>query len=128
MSVYTTKLFAKWAKQEKITSQALLDAVDDMSNGLFEANLGGNIYKKRVALPSTGKGKSGGARTILAFKSGCDTFFLYAFNKKAKDNVNKKELIVLKALGKVYLDMTEAHLKIALKEGELLLVERNNDG
>jgi hypothetical protein len=38
-------------------------AVQEMVAGLIDADLGGHVYKKRVAMP--GRGKSGGARVIL---------------------------------------------------------------
>jgi hypothetical protein len=37
-----------------------------MAGGLIDADLGGHVVKKRVALP--GQGKRGGARTIVATK------------------------------------------------------------
>jgi hypothetical protein len=49
-------------------------------SGLIDADLGGHIVKKRVALP--GRGKSGGARTLLAYRLGDRAFFVYGFAKK----------------------------------------------
>jgi hypothetical protein len=37
-----------------------------MEQGLIDADLGGGLFKKRIALP--GRGKSGGARTLIATK------------------------------------------------------------
>ncbi|MGQ3889783.1 type II toxin-antitoxin system RelE/ParE family toxin [Legionella sp. CNM-1927-20] len=34
------------AQEYKISDQVLIDAVSEMNNGLFDANLGGNVYKK----------------------------------------------------------------------------------
>ncbi len=39
--------------------------VEEMVKGLIDADLGGHVYKKRIALP--GKGKSGSVRTLLRF-------------------------------------------------------------
>lgn len=47
-----------------MSDSALLDAVAKMECGLIDADLGGNLYKQRVALPE--HGKSGGTRTIIA--------------------------------------------------------------
>jgi hypothetical protein len=44
-----------------------------MERGLIDANLGGGIIKKRVALP--GRGKRGGARTLVATNSANRWFF-----------------------------------------------------
>jgi hypothetical protein len=61
-----------------------------MSQGLVEANLGGHVVKKRVALD--GRGKSAGVRTLLAFKLNDIAFFLYGFAKNQQSNITDKEL------------------------------------
>lgn len=40
------------------------DAAREIEQGRFEADLGGGVCKKRIALP--GKGKSGSTRTLVA--------------------------------------------------------------
>jgi hypothetical protein len=56
-----------------LTDQTLYRAVAEMAEGLVDADLGGNVVKKRVALP--GQGKRGGARTIVATNWGDRWFF-----------------------------------------------------
>ena len=63
---------------------------------LIDANLGGGIIKKRVALP--GRGKRGSARTLVATNSANRWFFVFGFEKNDRDNINAKELSALKAL------------------------------
>ena len=67
-----------------------------MERGLIDANLGGGIIKKRVALP--GRGKRGGARTLVATNSANRWFLVFGFEKNDTDNINAKELSALKAL------------------------------
>ena len=55
----------------------LLDAIQEMADGLIDADLGGFVVKKRLALH--GQGKSTGARTIVATKFGMRWFFLFGF-------------------------------------------------
>lgn len=62
--VYKTKTFNRWMNKTDLTDQALLNAVDEMQRGLVDADLGNNLYKKRVAL--AGAGKRSGARTLVA--------------------------------------------------------------
>ena len=57
MRVLKNKAFSKWAAREGISDSALRTAVNQMERGLVEADLGGHVFKKRVAVP--GKGKSG---------------------------------------------------------------------
>ena len=64
MRVFKNKAFSKWASKEGLDDGALLAAVDEMERGLIDAELGGHVVKKRVAL--AGRGKSCLASTILA--------------------------------------------------------------
>ncbi|RJP39891.1 MAG: hypothetical protein C4548_10925 [Desulfobacteraceae bacterium] len=61
-----TTHFSKWAAKQKIPKRELAIAFAELAAGNFEANLGGNLYKKRIHLEDQGKG--GGERTILCYK------------------------------------------------------------
>ena len=102
----------------------LIKAIEEVNQGLVDANLGGNIYKKRLDIAN--KGKSGGARTIIAFKYDDKAFFVFAFKKGNQDNISTKELVALKLLAKYYFKMTKQEIQKSLENGELFLVERNN--
>jgi hypothetical protein len=67
MRIFTTKWFMQWAAKEGLTDEALRTAVAEMEQGLIDASLGGHVYKKRVGVQ--GRGKRGGVRTLLAFKT-----------------------------------------------------------
>ena len=66
MRVFKTKLFSRRSKDMGIDDTALFHAAKEISQGFFEANLGGNIYKKRIALGN--RGKSGGREPLLHSK------------------------------------------------------------
>ena len=71
--VFKTKTFDRWAR--KVVSDLLLcQAASEIERGLFEADLGGGVCKKRVAVP--GRGKSGSTRTLVAKKHKDAIFFL----------------------------------------------------
>lgn len=123
MQVYKSKWFGKWADKEDLTDQDLSAAVKEMENGLIDADLGGHVVKKRVALQ--GQGKSGGARTLLAFKLGDKAFFMYGFAKNQQDNISAKELKALKAMAKQVLGYTPAQLKMVLNAGEFIEVRHD---
>ena len=57
MKKLMTKHFSKWASKQNIPDNELLKAIAEVQKGKFEANLGGNIFKKRIRFE--GKGKSG---------------------------------------------------------------------
>ncbi len=77
MRIFHAKGFAR--KESELSDEVLSQAVEEISQGLFDAKLGGGLIKKRVA--GKAKGKSGGYRTLIAFHSGDRAFFLYCFAK-----------------------------------------------
>lgn len=71
--VFKLKTFSRWAK--KLLSEELLcAAAKDIEHGIFEADLGGGVCKKRIA--RSGRGKSGSTRTLVAKKHERAIFFL----------------------------------------------------
>ena len=71
--MFKTRTFARWSRKAQVSDQALRKAIVEMAAGLIDADLGGSVYKKRVPLP--GRGKSGGARILVATKH-ADRWFL----------------------------------------------------
>lgn len=124
MRAFKTKWFQKWATKEGLTDTALLSAVEEMEDGLVDADLGGHVVKKRVALP--GRGKRGSARTLVAYQQGHKAFFVYGFAKNQRANVSAKQLKALKLLAAELLSYTNAVLSKAIKADEL--IEVNEDG
>jgi hypothetical protein len=94
MRVFKYKSFSRFAEKAGITDNILKNIVANLENGLYEANLGGNVYKKRVA--RSGEGKRSGYRTIIFSKSGVRTFFAYGYPKSARDNIEDAELKIYK--------------------------------
>lgn len=124
MNIYKNKVFDKWAAKEGIDDESLVKAVEEIENGLVDANLGGNVVKKRVAVG--GRGKSGGARTLLAYQVGNKAFFVYGFAKNVRANIKEDELKALKLYAKTLLGYSDKELTQAISAGELIEVE--NDG
>lgn len=84
MAVYKTRWFDRWASKQGLTSTSLCDAVREMSAGLYEADLGGGLLKKRIARP--GQGKSGGFRTLVATKKKNRWIFVWFSEKRAQQH------------------------------------------
>lgn len=124
MRVFKNKAFSKWATKEGLGDEVLLAAIDEVGRGLIDADLGGHVVKKRVAL--AGMGKSGGVRTLLAYKVGNKAFFVYGFAKNTRANISAVELKALKHLAKELLSYSDKTLSEAVKHGALIEVE--NDG
>lgn len=121
MHIYKTRAFAKWASKEGLSDAALSAAVTEMEAGLVDAELGGQVVKKRV--PLDGRGKRGGARTLLAYRQGDKAFFVYGFAKNERDNIDARELKALKQLAAIQLGLSPAQLKHAVKAGTLIEVK-----
>lgn len=95
-----------------------MGAALEVSQGLIDADLGGQVLKKRVALP--GQGKRGGARTIVATKMDGRLFFLYGFAKNERSSIDKYELKVLQVVAGELLGFDNRELDIALAAGEIV--------
>lgn len=92
-----------------------------MRQGLYEADLGGGLLKKRIARP--GQGKSGGFRTIVATNRGDRWFFVYGFAKNERANIDDVEEAALKKLAEALLTMPPASLAKAENAGEITEVK-----
>ncbi|WP_281282519.1 type II toxin-antitoxin system RelE/ParE family toxin [Microbulbifer harenosus] len=71
------------------------------------------------------KDRSGGVRTLLAYKVEDKTFFVYGFAKNARSNIKDDELKVLKLYAKNLLDYSYRDLAKAVKAGTLIEVKGN---
>lgn len=120
MRLFKTKVFNKWAAGEGLTDVALIAALQGLEQGQGVA-LGGQVYKQRVALP--GRGKRGGARTLLAFRQDDAAFFMYGFAKNQRANISAKELKALQLLAGELLGFSRVGLNKAVKTGELVEIE-----
>jgi hypothetical protein len=75
---FKLKTFSRWAKKI-LTDAQLRAAAQEILNGQFEADLGGGVCKKRIAI--AGKGKSGSTRTLVAKSSPIGVFFMAGRSK-----------------------------------------------
>jgi hypothetical protein len=122
--VFRTKTFSRWMRKAGLTDAALLWAVEEMHKGLIDADLGGHVFKKRVAL--AGQGKRGGARTIVATKLADRWFFLFGFGKNEQANIDKDELKFFQEVAKDLLALSDAQLQAAVLAGEMMEVIDDN--
>lgn len=114
MDVYVNRWFGRWARKEGIPDRTLCGAVGEMERGLIDANLGGGLYKKRIAAP--GRGKRGSHRTLLAFRSGDKAVFVFGFAKNEKAGIDEGEKQALKELATRYLGFDGKELNLAIQD------------
>jgi hypothetical protein len=125
MGIYKTRLFDRWAKKQGLTALALCEAVREMESGLYEADLGGGVLKKRIA--RQGQGKSGGYRTLVATNKGSRWIFVHGFSKNERSNIDKDEEEAFKILANYLLSLTPEAIEEALKTNKLIEVKCNEE-
>lgn len=106
MKLHKTPQFNRWARKNDLEDNDLCNAAREMAKGLYEADLGGGLFKKRIA--RSGQGKSSGFRTMIASNRKDRWVFLYGFAKDERSNISGKEQ---EALRKVAGDLLTATLK-----------------
>lgn len=115
--VFKTRYFNRWMHKTELTDIALCAAVSEMEQGLIDADLGGGVVKKRVGL--AGRGKRGGARTLVATNKATRWFFVFGFEKNDRANISDEELEGLKDIAEQLLARTEKQLNEAVHDETL---------
>jgi len=118
--IIKTRKFERWARKTGLSNGLLCEAVAEMARGLIDADLGGGVVKKRIALP--GKGKRGSTRTLLATNRRDRWFFVFGFEKNDRQNISPGELEALQLLADQLLTLTAEQLASAIGNGALLEV------
>ena len=120
MRIFKSTWFTRFAGKEGITDSELKETANQLETGQAEADLGGGVYKVRVARP--GEGKSSGYRVIVFFKSEERTFFIYGFAKSTRGNIDQGELQVFKKDARDYFSLTDEQIRDRIKIKTLIEV------
>lgn len=125
MRVFKNKWFTRWARGEDIPDATLLNVAAEVVAGRVEANLGGCLFKKRIA--RTGEGKRGGYRTLVGYKRPNTEriIFLYAFAKNAKTNISGKEEAALNLAAEAFISADDRKINKLLAEGSIWEVQHH---
>lgn len=99
-------------RKTELSDGALCRAVNEMLQGLIDADLGGGVIKKRIGV--SGRGKSGGARTLIATNKASKWFFVFGFEKNDRANITENELAALQELAQELLVRTVKQLDYPL--------------
>ena len=121
--ILKTRTFNRWLRKTLLSNTALLKAIAGMERVLVDADLGGNVYKKRVALP--GRGKSGSTRTLIATNREDRWIFMYGFEKNERENITQAELAYLQGIAQIFLTYSSDELQLAIAKGEFLEVHHD---
>jgi hypothetical protein len=122
--IFKTKTLARFTKRERIADESLCKAIEDAERGLVEADLGGGLIKQRIA--RKGRGKRGGYRMLIGFRSKLRAVFLFGFAKSELDNIDDDQLATLRETAALWIAADAPKIERALKDG--LLIEVRHDG
>ena len=109
------------ANKQGVDDLSLCVAVREIIAGLYDADLGSGLVKKRIA--RSGQGKRGGFRTLIATNKGDRWIFVYGFPKNERSNIDKDEEEALKKLATELLSLTSAALDRAKDDNELMEID-----
>ena len=128
MEHFKVRKFSNEAKKENLCDSLLSKTLSDFLSlgkpGQLKFALGAGLYKLRIATKE-GRGKSGGSRSILAFKNDSRVIWLHLFSKNDKGNVTINELKKLKILSNILLDLPGEEITRLIGLGELCEVNEN---
>lgn len=123
MIVLMNRWFKKWVKSQEINPSALLQARQEIENGLIDAQIGKYLIKKRIG--TLHKGKSGGYRVIIAYKSNKRMIFIYGFAKNDTGNINQNQKNALEKLASEYMQLSDFEVDIALENQQFYRIDSN---
>ena len=120
MKVLKTKAFARIARSEDVTDGMLLEVVGRAVRGLIDADLGGGLIKQRVA--RRGEGRSGGFRTLVAYRAGDRIVFVHMFAKRDRDNIRPDVAAFWRQRAGTLLGLEEAAIRRLVELGDMMEV------
>jgi hypothetical protein len=112
----------RFARRFGIGDEALWDTV----NGAFDADLGGGVFKYRLA--REGEGSSGGARALIAMKAGQRAILMFGFEKKDLANIRLDELKEYRKAARIYLGYNEEEMTAIVKAKALFEIAPSSKG
>lgn len=122
------KKFNNEANKVGLKDEILIETLDRFfqlsRDEQLKYSLGAGLYKLRIAT-NEGRGKSGGSRSILAFKKDNGIYWLHLFAKSDKGNVTTSELKKLKQLADIMLGLSHEQINKLIDLGELWEVNKN---
>lgn len=123
MKIFKNAWFGRFARKEEISAAALWDAVQRAENGQIDADLGGGVIKQRIA--RLGESRSKGYRSIILFRKGKLSFFVYGFSKSEFGNIREDEEAQFKKMAKYVLSLTDVQLSELVANGQFEEVVKN---
>jgi hypothetical protein len=122
MRVFLVPQVARLMRKERLPDAVLCRPAREVWAGMLgagEANLGGGLFKKRIARP--GGGKSGGYRVIVAYRQPKTerVLFIYAFAKNAASTLTPQGHEALARVAAAFLAADDRQIAMLLASGDV---------
>lgn len=121
--VFKTRVFGKFAQRKRITDTQLSDVVHRFERGEAFVDLGGGVFKCRVARP--GAGRSSGYRFLIFCRKEERLIFAFGFAKNERRNISEEEDRKLHRLCDELLKASDLQIEGSCRTGALKEVEFN---
>ena len=125
MRVFVANAFRRLQRNERIQDATLCDAIARAERGLIDAGLGAGLIKQRVA--RKGQGRSGGFRTVIAYRAGERSVYIYGFAKSRQANNGDADVRDLAAYGGLLLSLDEDGIESVIIADELKEIECHDE-
>ena len=125
MDIYLIKTFLAFTKRKSLDDARIRLSAHEISCHQYEANLGGNVYKKRIARPGSGKRSS--YRVLVASDIKLKCFFMQGYAKNEQQSLPRIELQTLKAKANLLLSYSIFQLYQLVKCNELRRIDHEQD-
>ena len=115
--VFKTKTFSRWARGLLADGQ-LCEAAREIMQGLYEAELGAGLCKKRIAVP--GQGKRSATRSLVAKESRVGIFFIAGRQKSDPGtDFSDSQVSAAKIIGSALQRADELEIERLINDGVL---------
>jgi hypothetical protein len=126
MRVFVVPQVSRLMRKERLPDAILCRAARDVVAGVLgagDADLGGGLFKKRLARP--GSGKSGGYRVIIAYRPAKmeRVLFTYAFAKNAAATLTQQGHAALTKAAAAFLAADDQHISVLRTSGDVREIE-----
>lgn len=124
MRIFENAWFVRFARKQRLSDSALVEAVARAEAGLIDADLGGGVIKQRVA--REGQGRSGGYRTIILYRRASRAVFVYGFAKSERASVDGAEIAAFRAAAVHVLALSDAQVAALIAKGHFVEIQADD--
>ena len=117
--VFKSRHFDRFARRVGLDDATLMVAAIEVRTGRHDADLGGGVFKKRIA--REGGGKSGGFRTIVVCSNAGYTVLAYGYAKSDGADPTPRQVEAFKSMARELRDYPIRWAEAALIELEVSL-------